>query len=100
MICLKEAGFKISGTKSKSFMKEVKFLGYIISGKNISIDPGKTSVIKQRPPPKDMSDEESISNRIMQLRQLIELDRPKASANIQESKEKQKATQDKANKPT
>ena len=48
----------MSGTKSKWFMKEVKFLGYIISGENISIDPGKTSVIKQRPLPKEMSDEE------------------------------------------
>jgi len=51
-------------------------------------------------PDPEMFDEESLFKRIMQLRQLIELDRSKLLANIHESKEKQKAIQEKANKPT
>jgi hypothetical protein len=43
----------------------------------------------------ELSEEESLYNRTIQLRQLIEVDRPKAITNIKESKERQKTTQDK-----
>jgi len=46
-------------------------------------------------PDNELSEEESLYNRTIQLRQLIEIDRPKAITNIAEGKERQKITQDK-----
>ena len=46
MLKLKEADFKISGAKSNWFMSSVKFLGYIVSGSNMAIDPKKTETIE------------------------------------------------------
>jgi hypothetical protein len=43
----------------------------------------------------ELSEEESLYNRTIQLGQLIEIDRPKAITNIAEGKERQKTTQDK-----
>jgi hypothetical protein len=54
MLKLKEADFKISGAKSNWFMSSVKFLGYIVSGSNIAIDPKKTATIRDRPSPKNV----------------------------------------------
>ena len=53
MDSLKSFGFKISAEKSTWITKEVLLLEFIISGKNIKVNPEKINTIKDRPEPKN-----------------------------------------------
>ena len=48
---LREAGLRVKPSKCRFLLKEVKFLGHIISEKGISTDPGKTEAIQKWPVP-------------------------------------------------
>ena len=42
----------MNGKKCRFAVREVKYLGHILSGKGISVDPAKTDVITNWPKPK------------------------------------------------
>lgn len=50
--CLKLAGLTINVGKSKFCQREIKYLGYIIGGGNLKVDPGKVEAIVTFPLPK------------------------------------------------
>ena len=52
MLTLKKFGFKITHNKSIWVAKEIKLLGYIVSGKTVRINPEKIATIRDRPAPK------------------------------------------------
>lgn len=60
MEALKEYGFKISAEKSTWIAKEVPLLGFIISGKEIKVNPGKINTIRDRPEPKNSKQVETV----------------------------------------
>uniref|UniRef100_A0A0K0EP90 RNA-directed DNA polymerase n=1 Tax=Strongyloides stercoralis TaxID=6248 RepID=A0A0K0EP90_STRER len=49
-----EAGLKLRLDKSRFGVKELKYLGFLISANGISPDPEKLSIIQNLPPPKDL----------------------------------------------
>ena len=51
---LSEANMKISSEKSKYFMQEVEFLGYVVSYNSIKTDPKKVKTIREYPEPKTL----------------------------------------------
>ena len=48
----RQAKLRMNGKKCRLAVREVKYLGHILSGKGISVDPGKTDVITNWPKPK------------------------------------------------
>lgn len=50
---IRSFGFHIKAEKCQFFLEEVKFLGNIINKDGIHTDPGKTSAIRNMPPPTD-----------------------------------------------
>lgn len=50
---MREANLKFSPKKCNLFRKEVSFLGHIISGKGVAVDPEKTRAVSEWPVPKD-----------------------------------------------
>jgi len=60
MKALRKFGFKISAEKSTWIEKEVPLLGFIISGKEIRINPEKINTIKNRLEPKNAKQVESV----------------------------------------
>ena len=56
MKALNKAGFKITASKSSWFKREIKLLGYIVSGKTVKIDPDKIKTISSRPEPSNAKD--------------------------------------------
>lgn len=49
---LKNANLKLQPTKCHFAVKEVKFLGHVISKKGVSVDPEKTKAVSEFPVPK------------------------------------------------
>lgn len=48
---LRETGLKVKREKCHFLQSKVKFLGYTVSGKGISIDPDKITAVQQWPNP-------------------------------------------------
>jgi len=48
----REAKLRMNGKKCKFAVTQVKYLGHILSGAGISVDPAKTDVITKWPKPK------------------------------------------------
>nr|KAG5703345.1 hypothetical protein BaRGS_023392 [Batillaria attramentaria] len=53
---LRDAGFKLNRDKCTFEKEEVEFLGYLISGEGIRIDPSKVQAITDMPDPEDVAD--------------------------------------------
>lgn len=53
---LNRAGLKLNLQKCNFLVKEIKFLGFLISSKGISPDPGKVKSINDMPIPKDVTE--------------------------------------------
>ena len=51
---LREANLKLNLEKCEFNKREIEFLGYIISGDGVRIDPTKTKAITEMPPPSDI----------------------------------------------
>ena len=51
---LKEAGLTLAGDKCKILQNEVKFLGHVINGDGIAMDPDKIKIVSQWPEPKNV----------------------------------------------
>lgn len=56
MEALKNSGFKISSEKCVWFATSIPLLGYIVSGKSVSINPDKIITIRNRPEPKSVKE--------------------------------------------
>ena len=50
---LKKANLKLSPKKCHLFQQEVHYLGHVVSGKGIAVDPNKIKAVKDWPVPKD-----------------------------------------------
>ena len=68
---LKEFGFKLSGKKCSWLVTEGKFLGLVISGSYVKIDPERTKAIKNRKAPKNRKQLESVLGSFNWLRKFI-----------------------------
>ena len=51
---LKEIGAKVNRKKCMSFVKEIKYLGFIINKNGIHLNPHKINAINEIPKPKDL----------------------------------------------
>ena len=54
--CLSRANLTLKPSKCKSAVKEVKYLGHIISKDGIKVDPEKTSAVSTFPVPKSVKE--------------------------------------------
>ena len=58
---LQQAGLKIRPDKCELLQRKVRFLGYVVQGSGISVDPAKTEVVKNWPAPRNVSEVRSFT---------------------------------------
>lgn len=77
---LEESGMTLNRDKCEFKVREVKFLGHLVSGKGISADPEKVKAITEMEPPKNKSELKSFLGMVNYLSKfsgrLAELERP------------------------
>jgi hypothetical protein len=70
---LREANLMLHPSKCDFAKKETKFLGYIISGQHIRVDPAKTEKVINFPRPKSVKDTRSFFGLVNWFRRHISI---------------------------